>query len=46
MSLDDAAMKLSLEDLPVLVFVNADTKATNVLYKLEDGKCGLIALDK
>ncbi|MBQ8038026.1 MAG: ribosome-associated translation inhibitor RaiA [Proteobacteria bacterium] len=46
MSIDDAAMKLSLEDLPVLVFVNADTKATNVLYKLEDGKCGLIALDK
>jgi putative sigma-54 modulation protein len=46
MSVDDAAMKLSLEDLPVVVFINADTKATNVLYKLEDGTCGLIALDK
>lgn len=46
MSVDDAAMKLSLEDLPVVVFINAETKATNVLYKLEDGTCGLIALDK
>lgn len=46
LSIDDAAMKLSLENLPVVVFINADTKATNVLYRLEDGKCGLIALDK
>lgn len=46
MSMDDAAMKLSLENLPVVVFINADTKMTNVLYRLDDGKCGLIALDK
>ena len=46
LSIDDAAMKLSLEDLPVVVFINADTKCTNVLYRIEDGKCGLIALDK
>jgi len=46
LSIDDAAMKLSLEDLPVVVFINADTKVTNVLYRLEDGKCGLISLDK
>ena len=46
MSMDDAAMKLSLENVPVVVFINADTKMTNVLYRLEDGKCGLIALDK
>ena len=46
MSMDDAAMKLSLEDLPVVVFINADTKQTCVLYRLEDGKCGMISLDK
>jgi len=46
MSVDDAAMKLSLEDLPVVVFINADTKATCVLYKNDDGTCGLISLDK
>ena len=46
MSVDDAAMKLSLEDLPVVVFINADSKATSVLYKNEDGTCGLISLDK
>ena len=46
MSVDDAAMKLSLEELPVIVFIDIDTKGTKVLYRLEEGKCGLIALDK
>lgn len=46
MSVDDAALKLDLEGLPVLVFINAESKAVNVLYKLEDGNCGLIALDR
>ena len=46
MTVDDAAMKLSLEDLPVVVFINAESKATSVLYKNEDGTCGLISLDK
>lgn len=45
MTVDDAAMKLNLEDAPVVVFINADTKGRSVLYRLEDGKCGLIALD-
>ena len=46
MSVDDAVMKLTLESLPVVVFINADSKATSVLYKNEDGTCGLISLDK
>ena len=46
MSVDDAVMKLNLESLPVVVFINADSKATSVLYKNEDGTCGLISLDK
>lgn len=46
MSIDDAAMKLSLEDLPVLVFVDPETQQTNVIYRLEDGKCGLMSFDK
>ncbi len=46
MSVDDAVMKLNLESLPVVVFINADSKATCVLYKNEDGTCGLISLDK
>ena len=46
MTIDEAAMKLSLEELPVVVFINPETKLTNVIYRLEDGQCGLIALDK
>ena len=42
MSVDDAAMKLSLEDLPVVVFIDADSHRTNILYRLEDGKFGLM----
>ncbi len=45
MSIDDAVMKLSLENLPVVVFINEETKATSVLYKQEDGNCGIIAID-
>jgi putative sigma-54 modulation protein len=45
MSIDDAVMKLSLENLPVVVFINEETKATSVLYKQEDGTCGIIAID-
>ena len=42
MTVDDAAMKLSLEDLPVVVFIDADSHRTNILYRLEDGKFGLM----
>lgn len=42
MTVDDAAMKLSLEDLPVVVFIDSETHLTNILYKLEDGKLGLM----
>lgn len=45
MSIDDAVMKLSLENLPVVVFINEETKATSVLYRQEDGTCGIIAID-
>ena len=45
MSIDDAVMKLSLENLPVVVFINEETKATSVLYRQEDGTCGMIAID-
>lgn len=46
MSVDDAVMKISLEDAPCLVFINDETKAINVLYKMEDGKFGLIDPNK
>lgn len=45
MSVDDAVMKLTLENLPVVVFINEETKATSVLYKQEDGTCGMISID-
>ncbi len=45
MSVDDAVMKLTLENLPVVVFINDETKATSVLYKQEDGTCGMISID-
>jgi len=45
MSVDDAIMKLQLELLPVIVFVNEETKSTNVLYKQENGTFGIIAFD-
>ena len=45
MSIDDAVMKLSLENLPVVVFINEETKATSVLCRQEDGTCGIIAID-
>ena len=44
MSIDDAVMKMSLENLPVLVFISEETKATSVLYKQDDGKFGMITL--
>ncbi len=44
MSIDDAVMKMSLENLPVVVFINEETKATSVLYKQDDGTCGMITL--
>ncbi len=46
MSVDDAAMKLSLEDLPVVVFVDPESHRTNVIYRLEDGKFGLMAFNQ
>lgn len=45
MNVDDAVMKLTLENLPVVVFINEETKATSVLYKQEDGTCGMISID-
>lgn len=44
MSIDDAVMKMSLENLPVVVFICEETKATSVLYKQDDGKFGMITL--
>lgn len=44
MSIDDAVMKMSLENLPVVVFISEETKSTSVLYKQEDGTCGLITV--
>ncbi|MGI5828839.1 MAG: ribosome hibernation-promoting factor, HPF/YfiA family [Bradymonadia bacterium] len=42
MKVDDAVMKITLEDLPVLIFINAETDALNVMYKLESGAYALI----
>lgn len=45
MSISDAVMKMDLESLPVVVFINEETKATSVLYKQEDGSRAMITVD-
>ncbi len=45
MSISDAVMKMDLENLPVVVFINEETKATSVLYKQEDGSRAMITVD-
>lgn len=42
MHVDDAVMKITLEDLPVLIFINSESNSLNVMYKLEDGAFGII----
>jgi putative sigma-54 modulation protein len=42
MTVDEAAMQLSLTDNNFLVFTNASTKSVNVIYKRKDGHYGLI----
>lgn len=46
MSVDSAMMKLSLEGAPLVVFVNEETNATCVLYRLGDGNYGMITVDR
>ncbi|MGM0596866.1 MAG: ribosome hibernation-promoting factor, HPF/YfiA family [Myxococcota bacterium] len=46
LALEDAIMKLELQDKKFLVFTNAKTDAINVLYYREDGEYGLIETDK
>lgn len=41
-SIDDAAMELQKSDNIFIVFINADTKRVNVLYKKKNGDFGLI----
>ncbi len=42
MSIDDAIMRIDLEDVPVLVFVNEQTETIHVLYRMKEGEFGII----
>lgn len=39
---DEARLELNLSNMCFIMFKNADTGEPNVLYKRDDGKCGLI----
>ncbi len=41
-SIEDAAIELQRSDNNFIVFINADTKRVNVLYKKKNGDFGLI----
>ncbi len=42
MTIDEALMAIDLEQRPFLVFLNTETNAISVLYRLDDGNFGLI----
>ena len=42
MTMEEAMMQLDLENEQFLIFVNADTKKVNQVYKLKDGGYGLV----
>jgi putative sigma-54 modulation protein len=42
MTLDEAILQLDLLDASFYVFQNADDRAINIVYRREDGNCGLI----
>ncbi len=46
MSVEEASLQLEMVDHPFFVFLNEDTKQTEVLYRRQKGGYGLLSPDK
>ncbi|HTL48249.1 MAG TPA: ribosome-associated translation inhibitor RaiA [Verrucomicrobiae bacterium] len=42
MNVEEASLKLEIDDIPFLLFLNAETKGPSVIYKRDDGNHGLM----